>query len=149
MLCQKHDLAAAIKCRPQLTIASINATSMNSCNIACFAALSDPECDSDLLLKCSSPEEEDDLLGEMQCRQDIEGIDAIQDRQADSEQPAQDEQVESEQKEVPMKGQEPEKDDDKDQAKATDSIKTLRPPMNVSCSVAELELQNNNNVSHT
>lgn len=48
-----------------------------------FTALSDPECDSDLLLKCSSPEEEDDLLCEMQSKQDIQDINDINEASRD------------------------------------------------------------------
>ncbi|XP_018496435.1 uncharacterized protein LOC100909032 [Galendromus occidentalis] len=63
-------------------------TSPNSSQHSNYAhsnsALSDPECDSDLLLKCSSPEEEDDLLCEMQSKQDIQDINEINEAARDN-----------------------------------------------------------------
>lgn len=94
-------------------------------------ALSDPECDSDLLLKCSSPEEEDDLLGEIQCKQDIEDIGQIQERAGDQGQSTQETQKEQELT-LQTKQQEREQDT-KERNKTPDPLKTLRPPMSVSC----------------
>ncbi|OQR77856.1 hypothetical protein BIW11_06795 [Tropilaelaps mercedesae] len=93
------------------------------------SALSDPECDSDLLLKCSSPEEEDDLLGEMQSKQDIDDIDDIQERPSGQTQSVQQSQVGTEQM-LPAKAQELEKEAGEPH-KAPDTLKTLRPPINV------------------
>ncbi|XP_022647456.1 uncharacterized protein LOC111244514 isoform X3 [Varroa destructor] len=93
------------------------------------SALSDPECDSDLLLKCSSPEEEDDLLGEIQCKQDIEDIGQIQERAGDQGQSTQETQKEQELT-LQTKQQEREQDT-KERNKTPDPLKTLRPPMSV------------------